>query len=449
MDNAIKEKAIDGVLEYLVDKRFVCGEVDTPEFRLYAKDVLVHSDLFVDASPDEIQVYVGYTNTPVETRREVLKKEKFIEGYVECLCDTRFVCGKTDGAEFRFYMKEVLSNSGLIDYVSPDEVQSYIGYVNIPVEHRRELISESIKNNAELIMDMTLPLFFKGLSCIVSGEFTLAEMNEQFKQLCPPELCDMALKKLTKELGLDEVFKLEPRDLGLLPRNVGGANERLRTVLDQRSVRQNDSGSDYEQDLAVALWDSSEGKDLGKSTKMLDGEQCPGEIMATVREKARSTVLRILRETFEDMPEIKEKINEAQRQEEYEKKNNLEKLDFALRSQPKFKGDSPFKKEVHVNAMSLESLPDNKDSAQVELSEEEAREVIVEAFDHKGIKYDDLTPKEWAEIFERRDLIEKGYEFSSKIGMSIGSFYGDKANSKEKQWSRVNQKVSKLVTKPK
>jgi len=76
MDNAIKEKAIDGVLEYLVDKRFVCGEVDTPEFRLYAKDALAHSDLFVDASPDEIQVYVGYTNTPVETRREVLKKEK-------------------------------------------------------------------------------------------------------------------------------------------------------------------------------------------------------------------------------------------------------------------------------------------------------------------------------------------------------------------------------------
>jgi len=81
----------------------------------------------------------------------------------------------------------------------------------------------------------------------------------------------------------------------LLPGNIAGANERLRTVLNQRSVRQNESGSDYEQDLAVALWDSSEGKDLGKSTKMLDGEQCPGEIMATVREKARSTVLRILR----------------------------------------------------------------------------------------------------------------------------------------------------------
>ena len=376
-------------------------------------------------------------------------KEKVIEGFIEYLSDMRFVCGKAEDIKFKPYMKDVLARSDLFVDASPDEIQFYVGYVNIPVEQRRELISEFIKGNAEPIMDMTLPLFFKGLSCIVSGEFMLAEVNEQLIQFSPPELCDMAMKKIIEELGLNEVFKLKPRDIGLLPGNIAGANERLRTVLDQRSVRQNDSGSAYEQDLAVALWDSSEGKDLGKSTKMLDGEQCPGEIMATVREKARSTVLRILRETFEDMPEIKEKINEAQRQEEYEKKNNLEKLDFALRSQPKFKGDSPFKKEVHVNAMSLESLPDNKDSAQVELSEEEAREVIVEAFDHKGIKYDDLTPKEWAEIFERRDLIEKGYEFSSKIGMSIGSFYGDKANSKEKQWSRVNQKVSKLVTKPK
>ena len=375
--------------------------------------------------------------------------EKFIEGYVECLCDTRFVCGKTDGAEFRFYMKEVLSNSGLIDYVSPDEIQSYIGYVDIPVEQRRELISEFIKNNIEQIMNMTLPFFFKGLSCIVSGEFTLAEVNEQLKQFSPPELSDMALKKLTEKLGLNEVVKLESRDIGLLPGNIAGADQRLRTVLNQRSVRQNETGSDYEQDLAVALWDSSEGKDLGKSTKILDGEQCPKEIMTTVREKARSSVLKILRETFEDMPEIKDRLNENQRQEEYEKKNKIANLDFAFRCKPQFQGDSPFKKEVRADTMSLESLPDNKDSAQVELSEEEAREAIIETFAYKGIKNDELTPKEWAEIFERHDLICKGYEFSSKTGISMSSFYGNDANAKEKKWSRIKQKVRNLANKPK
>ena len=222
-------------------------------------------------------------------------KEKTIEGFIEYLSDMRFVCGKAEDIKFKPYMKDVLARSDLFVDASPDEIQFYVGYVNIPVEQRRELISEFIKGNAEPIMDMTLPLFFKGLSCIVSGEFMLAEVNEQLIQFSPPELCDMAMKKIIEELGLNEVFKLKPRDIGLLPGNIAGANERLRTVLDQRSVRQNDSGSAYEQDLAVALWDSSEGKDLGKSTKMLDGEQCPGEIMATVREKARSTVLRILR----------------------------------------------------------------------------------------------------------------------------------------------------------
>ena len=376
-------------------------------------------------------------------------KEKAIEGFIEYLSDMRFVCGKAEDIKFKPYMKDVLARSDLFVDASPDEIQFYVGYVNIPFEQRRELISEFIKNNAEPIMDMTLPLFFKGLSCIVSGEFMLAEVNEQLIQFSPPELCDMAMKKIIEELGLNEVFKLKPRDIGLLPGNIAGANERLRTVLNQRSVRQNESGSNYEQDLAVALWDSSEGKDLGKSTKMLDAEQCPREIMKTVREKARSSVLKILRETFEDMPEIKDRLNENQRQEEYEKKSKMANLDFAFRCKPLFQGDSPFTKEVRADTMSLESFPDNKDSAQVELSEEEARETIIEAFDHKGIKYDDLTPKEWAEIFERRDLIEKGYEFSSKIGMSIGSFYGKDANAKEKKLSRIKQKVSKLVTKPK
>jgi hypothetical protein len=227
-------------------------------------------------------------------------KEKAIEGFIEYLSDMRFVCGKTGDNEFeknvfKPYMKDVLARSDLFVNDSPDEIQFYIGYSNTSVGKRRELISEFIKNNTEYFINIGLRVIFKGLSCSVSGALTLADMEKQLKQFSTPELCDMALKKLTKELGLEEVFKLEPRDLGLLPRNVAGANERLRTVFDQRSIRQNESRSDYEQHLAVALWDSSEGKDLGKSTKMLGGEQCPKEIMATVREKARSTVLRILR----------------------------------------------------------------------------------------------------------------------------------------------------------
>ena len=79
-----------------------------------------------------------------------------------------------------------------------------------------------------------------------------------------------------------------------------------------------------------------------------------------------------------------------------------------------------------------------------DLSQAEGREAIIEALARKGINYNDLTPKEWAEIFERSDLIRKGYEFSSKTGVSIRSFYGKAAHAKEQKWSRIKKKIREL-----
>lgn len=76
-----------------------------------------------------------------------------------------------------------------------------------------------------------------------------------------------------------------------------------------------------------------------------------------------------------------------------------------------------------------------------DLSEAEGKEAIIEALAKKGIDYNDLTPREWAEIFEKYDLLSKGYEFSSKRGLSISSFYGEKAHAKEQKWSRIKRKV--------
>lgn len=74
----------------------------------------------------------------------------------------------------------------------------------------------------------------------------------------------------------------------------------------------------------------------------------------------------------------------------------------------------------------------------------ESDEAIIAYFARKGISCDDLTPKEWAEIFERRDLMSMGYEFSSKKGVSMSSFYGEAAKTKEKRWSRLMQKIEGL-----
>jgi len=90
----------------------------------------------------------------------------------------------------------------------------------------------------------------------------------------------------------------------------------------------------------------------------------------------------------------------------------------------------------------------NPYNLQTELSAEQGKEAILEVFAEKGIGYDDLTPREWAEIFERYDLIRKGYEFSSKIGTSIKSFYGEQAHAKEQKWSRIKQKIRNVSTKP-
>ena len=67
------------------------------------------------------------------------------------------------------------------------------------------------------------------------------------------------------------------------------------------------------------------------------------------------------------------------------------------------------------------------------------REALFSLLASKGIAYDDLTPSDWGELFEKYDLLLKGYEFGSKTGISISSFYGTDAHAKEQKWSRVKK----------
>jgi len=114
--------------------------------------------------------------------------------------------------------------------------------------------------------------------------------------------------------------------------------------------------------------------------------------------------------------------------------------------------------DIHQDMASLESrhmilpLPDNIEAIKAEplwtqpsvLSDTEGWEAIKEALANKGISGNDLTRKEWVEIFERYTLIRKGYEFSSKTGVNISSFYGNSADTKKKRWSRIKHKIRDL-----
>ena len=77
---------------------------------------------------------------------------------------------------------------------------------------------------------------------------------------------------------------------------------------------------------------------------------------------------------------------------------------------------------------------------------DDRREAIIRLFALKGITYEDLPPKDWSEIFERDELFDAGYEFNSKTGMSISSFYGANAHKKEQRWSRIKKKIRNLMS---
>lgn len=96
----------------------------------------------------------------------------------------------------------------------------------------------------------------------------------------------------------------------------------------------------------------------------------------------------------------------------------------------------------------VETISDPHSLDHVARLEDSDREAVFEALASKGISYDDLTPGEWEEVFERYDLIRKGYEFSSKKGVSIGSYYGIDAHAKEQKWSRLKKKARSRATPP-
>ncbi len=241
-------------------------------------------------------------------------KEQAIDGLIEFLSDMRIFCGKAEDLAFKPFMKAVLTRSDSLTQElmgTPEQIQSYIDYANSPVEQRRELlINEIFENNTEQFTDIALRNFFETSSCIVSGGFTFAEMEEHLNQILPPELSECVLKKITKELGLNDVLKLEPYKLGLSPGSVAGADKRLRSVLEERSAKEGEHGSDYEQDVAAALWECSQSQDFGEFTKMLGGKQCPIEVMARIRENARSGCIRILRKTIDDLPDIADTVKD-------------------------------------------------------------------------------------------------------------------------------------------
>ena len=248
-------------------------------------------------------------------------------------------------------------------------------------------------------------------------------------------MCSVTLKELVtvndKTTSENPIRNLMAR-LHLSTGSISGKDRQLNAVLSQRFMTPLGDSRLYEEDLKVAIWESAQGNKFFtyEIVKMIEGKP-PRPIEEQValitrifrgqeHKLVRGTLIKILRETITDLPDIRQDV-----------------------------------KDLDSNNIEL-PLPDNVDKLEthqlweqpIVLSEDEGKEAIINFFARKGIGYNDLTPADWAEIFERQQLIRKDYDFSSKLGMSMSSFYGEAANTKEKRWSRVKKKINELSRKP-
>ena len=63
----------------------------------------------------------------------------------------------------------------------------------------------------------------------------------------------------------------------------------------------------------------------------------------------------------------------------------------------------------------------------------------------QGVKIDDLTPGDQKRLIELLHAFDDGYEISSKTGMSLKDYYGNRADSEKTQRQRLRKKVKKLA----
>jgi len=304
------------------------------------------------------------------------------------------------------------------------------GRVSARVRHNRivqNLIRKELRDN-ELLRFFN-DIFYSTAMLYIRFGITFAEAEKRMKQSFERALSHISLRHLLNKPSGNDIphwFALHPL-LSISPLSAGsiaGANVRLRRVLEQRFKTFSGDTCYYEQDLKSALWECWNGRHIDECVKMLRKQGDTTEQMVTLKrivdgedpKLLRSMICAMLRRAIEDLDDIRQDIRDWKTQ------------------------------DVEL------SMPDNIDMTKVstllsqdaELSKEDGRQAIIEAFVYKGIGYNDLTPKEWTEIFERYDLIRKGYEYSSKVGLSINSFYGKAAHAKEQKWSRIKNKIREL-----
>jgi len=361
---------------------------------------------------------------------DISKQLRTTIGLISCWEDIYIVQGKSFiAARLKPGIEKALWRVGPLFLSLAEGFEEYFNY---SVEQRRMLISQALKQKPGQLQAAFLKrwLYYTAKGC--NGlERTEAEMEKLYVSYVQSAMPRLTLKELL-ETGLR-----------LSTSSIAGADKRLKIILDKRFSEFAGDMRVYEQDLKYTLWEliapslhslqsglsSQEVKENSHAnnafTKFVEGQpqRTPEEQVSLLLriyknqepELARTIQLSVIREMIADLPDIHQEVKQlATRYPELPLPENAAELELeAIWKQP------------------------------IELSEEDSKEAIKEFLASKGIDSNFLTPREWAEMFERLDLIRKGYEFSSKSGISISSYYGKDADKKKKRWSRIKQKIEK------
>ena len=267
-------------------------------------------------------------NLPIAGNGATVKtatKRKAINSFVEFWSDTLYIRGKLPtNRKLKRYLKAKTGSKiwGAIS-ASPNDVQFFAHYTDTSLESRRKWLENAFfRSITELALyNPALRLFYLTIWLLSEG-VKMIEVKEALEECIGCELSEIIFNAMARQLGTTRVIKLDFGTLGLRPGNIAGANARLRSISEARAVKSDEHKSDYEQDLSVVLWQCSQGVHLDEFRKMLsDKGDLAGEVASLrkmLKEKdskaIRSVILRILRKTIEDLPDIRQDIRNLEAQ---------------------------------------------------------------------------------------------------------------------------------------
>lgn len=210
----------------------------------------------------------------------------------------------------------------------PQKAEACAIYVRIPARVRRNvivqnLIRKELKDNEFLFLFDRLVYLAAGLNIILGITFVEAErrLKQSFKRM----LSRITLRQLLSEPSENDIpseFLVHTwlSSLPLPPASIAGANIRLRYVLRQQLKTFSSDMRCYEQDVKAALWECWNGRHIDECLKMLHKQGNTTEQMAKFYRilhgqeptLLRSILLRMLRKTIEEIPEIHQEIRRLQ-----------------------------------------------------------------------------------------------------------------------------------------